>query len=87
VLKEQAFYMPKERRDIITGRIIAEPANWTSEEILVWLDYQDKRDKELDNRLESKFCANGNRYIENSYRDIWSRVADKVARDSEQYIL
>ena len=34
VLKEQVFYMPRERRDL-TGRIIADRANWTNEEIIV----------------------------------------------------
>jgi hypothetical protein len=34
VLKEQVFYMPRERRDL-GGAIIAEKANWTNEEILV----------------------------------------------------
>jgi hypothetical protein len=34
VLKEQVFYMPRERRDL-RGAIIAEKANWTNEEILV----------------------------------------------------
>jgi hypothetical protein len=34
ILKEQAFYMPKERRDLL-GIVIAEKANWTNEEIIV----------------------------------------------------
>ena len=34
ILKEQAFYMPRERRDF-TGTIIADRANWTNEEIIV----------------------------------------------------
>jgi hypothetical protein len=34
VLKEQSFYMPKERRDL-NGSIIAIKANWTNEEIIV----------------------------------------------------
>ena len=42
VLKEQVFYMPRERRDLI-GTIIAEKANWTNEEIIVWLDNEDRR--------------------------------------------
>ncbi|RKF56746.1 hypothetical protein OnM2_079035 [Erysiphe neolycopersici] len=34
VLKEQSFYMPKERRDL-DGNVIAVKANWTNEEIMV----------------------------------------------------
>ncbi len=42
VLKEQVFYMPKERRDL-TGTIIANKANWSNEEIIAWLDNEEKR--------------------------------------------
>ena len=42
VLKEQSFYMPKERRDL-TGTIIAKKANWSNEEIIVWLDNEEKK--------------------------------------------
>ena len=87
VLKEQAFYMPRERRDIATGRVIAEPAKWTPKETLVWLDYQNKRDKEEDERLDAEYRANGNRFKENNARDIWNRVGEEVARESERYIL
>jgi hypothetical protein len=34
VLKEQAFYMPRERRNL-SGAIIADKAKWTDEEIMV----------------------------------------------------
>jgi hypothetical protein len=68
VLKEQAFYMPKERRDL-TGSIIAEKANWTNEEIIVWLDNEERKEEEY-NRLESEFIRNGNRYIDNGRREI-----------------
>ena len=54
---------------------------------MVQLDYQDKRDEEEYNRLESEFCTNGNRHIENNHRDMWGRVAEEMARNSEQYIL
>ena len=87
VLKEQAFYMPREQQDIATGRIIAELAKWTPEEILVWLDYQSKLDKEEDERLDTEYRTNGNHFKENNPRDIWNRVADEVARESERYIL
>ena len=79
--------MPQERRDTTTGVIIANKANWIPEEIMVWLDYQDKKDKEEYNTLESEFRANGNRYTEDNYRGIQNRVAREVAKDSEQYIL
>ena len=79
--------MPFERRDIATGRVIAESAKWTPEEILVWLDYQHKLDEEEDERLDTEYRANGNRFKENSTRDMWNRVVDEVARESERYIL
>jgi len=34
--------MPRDRRDL-TGSIIADKANWTPEEIIAWLDNQEKR--------------------------------------------
>ena len=86
VLKEQAFYMPRERRDL-AGTIIAEKANWTNEEITVWLDNEERKDEEEYNRLESEFVRNGNRHIEDRSREIWARVEEEIAKDSERYIL
>jgi hypothetical protein len=86
VLKEQSFYMPKERRDL-TGTIIANKANWSNEEIIVWLDNEERKEEEEYNRLESEFVRNGNRFVENGYRDIWARIEEEHARDSERYIL
>jgi hypothetical protein len=86
VLKEQSFYMPKERRDL-TGTIIAEKANWSNEEIIVWLDNEDKRQEKEYNRLQVEFNNNGQGSIESGHREIWARVAKEVARDSERYIL
>ena len=78
--------MPKERRDL-TGAIIADKANWTSEEIIVWLDNREKQEQDKYNRLESEFIRNGNRFTENRHKDIWARVAEEHARDAERYIL
>ena len=50
VLKEQVLYMPRERRDLI-GTIIANKANWSNEEIKVWLDNEEKKQEEEYNRL------------------------------------
>jgi hypothetical protein len=86
VLKEQSFYMPKERRDL-TGTIIANKANWSNEEIIVWLDNEERKEEEEYNRLESEFVRNGNRFVENGHRDIWARIEEEHARDSERYIL
>jgi hypothetical protein len=69
VLKEQVVYMPRERRDL-TGAIIAEKANWTNEEIIVWLDNEERKEEEEYNRLESEFIKNGNRHTEDSSRGI-----------------
>jgi len=42
--------MPKERRDL-TGTIIAKKANWSNEEIIAWLDNEEKRQEEECNTL------------------------------------
>jgi hypothetical protein len=86
VLKEQSFYMPKERRDL-KGNIIADQANWTPEEIVVWLDNEAKKEEDEYNRLESEFIRNGNRYTENTRQEIWARITEEVSRESERYIL
>jgi hypothetical protein len=86
VLKEQSFYMPKERRDL-RGNIIADKANWTSEEIIVWLDNKAKKEEDEYNRLESEFIGNGNRHIENERGEIWARFEEEYTRDAERYIL
>jgi hypothetical protein len=78
--------MPKERRDL-TGIIIAEKANWSNEEIIVWLDNEDRREEEEYNRLELEFIRNSNRHTENGPRDMWARLQEEHARDSERYIL
>jgi hypothetical protein len=86
VLKEQSFYMPKERRDL-NSNIIAIKANWTNKEIIVWLDNEDRRQEEEYNRLELEFIGNGNRFAENGHREIWARIKKEHARDAKRYIL
>ena len=86
VLKEQVFYMPRERRNLI-GTIIADQANWTNEEIIVWLDNREKQEQNDFNRLELEFAGNGNRFAEGGTRDIWARIEQEHARDAERYIL
>ena len=66
VLKEQSFYMPKERRDL-NGNIIAIKANWTNEEIIIWLDNKERKEEEEYNKLKSEFIRNNNKYIKNIY--------------------
>ena len=61
--------MPRERRDLI-GIIIIDKANWTNEEIIVWLDNEERKEEEEYNRLESEFVRNGNRHTENGCREI-----------------
>ena len=78
--------MPRERRDLI-GTIIADKANWTNEEIIVWLDNEDKKEQDEYNKLESEFIRNSNRYTENGYKEIWARLMEEHTRESERYIL
>ncbi len=78
--------MPRERRDL-TGTIIADKANWTNEEIIVWLDNEEKKEQDEYNRLESEFVRNGNRHTENRSGDIWARIEQEHVQDSERYIL
>jgi hypothetical protein len=86
ILKEQVFYMPKERRNL-AGIVIADKANWTNEEIIVWLANEEKREQDEYNRLNLEFTENSNRHTENRPRDIWARLQEEHARESEQYIL
>ena len=78
--------MPKERRDLI-GKIIADKANWTNKEVIVWTDNEEKKEEDEFDRLESEFIRNSNRYREDMSRDIWARIEEEHARDSERYIL
>jgi hypothetical protein len=57
VLKEQSFYMLKERQDL-TSNIIAIKVNWTNKEIIVWLNNEDKKEEKEYNKLQVKFNAN-----------------------------
>jgi hypothetical protein len=51
------------------------------------LDNEERKEEEEYNRLQVEFDANGQRHAENGRREIWARVAEEVARDSELYIL
>ena len=70
--------MPRERRDL-TGTIIADKANWTNKEIIVWLDHKEKQEEDEYNRLESEFIRNSNRHTENRRREIWARLEEEYA--------
>ena len=85
-LREQAFYMPRERRDL-SGNIISERANWTQEEIIAWLDNEEKVEEDQYKELESEFRANNNRHAQGTRSQMWNRVLDEYTRDSERYIL
>ena len=65
--------MPKERRNL-TGTIIAERANWSNEEIIVWLDNEAKRQEKEYNTLQVEFNSNGQRHVENTSRELWGRL-------------
>ena len=78
--------MPRERRDL-TGAIIAEKAEWTNKEIMVWLDNKEQQEQNEYNQLEAEFIGNGNRFAESRSRDIWARIEREHAQDSERYIL
>ena len=86
VLKEQSFYMPKEQRNL-NSNIIAIKANWTNEEIIVWLDNEERKEEEEYNKLQAEFDANGERHTENGRREIWARIEEEHTRDAERYIL
>jgi hypothetical protein len=78
--------MPRERRDL-TGAIIAGRANWTNEEIIAWLDNEDRKEENEYNRLEGEFTSNGNRHTESTSKGIWARIEEEHAREAEQWIL
>ncbi len=68
--------MPKERRDL-SGTIIANKANQTNEEIIVWLDYEERKEDEY-NRLQPEFDANDQTYTENTRQEIWARITQDI---------
>ncbi len=86
ILKEYIHRMPKERRDL-QGNIISQKANWTNEEIMVWLDNEERLEEEQFEKLQLEFIKNGNRHKENTRQEIWGRVIEETTRESEQYIL
>jgi hypothetical protein len=51
--------MPRECHDL-TGAIIADKANWTNEEIIVWLDNWERQEQNEYNELQLEFIGNGN---------------------------
>jgi hypothetical protein len=71
----------------LTGSIIADKANWTPEEIIAWLDNQEKRAEQEYSSLQVEFDANGQRSKENGFNAIWARAKEELRRESEQYIL
>ena len=81
-MKEQVFYIPRERRNL-AGIIVADKANWTNEEIIVWLANEEKREQDEYNRLELEFTGNSNRYTENGPREMWAKLQEEHARESE----
>lgn len=85
-LKDQLRHMPRERRDL-TGKIIATKPNWTTEEIMVWVDNESRKDEEEYERMEQEFKSNGNRHAQRTQKQMWDRVAEEHARHAERYIL
>ena len=75
--------MPRERRDLTSGVVIAEKAKWTNKEIIIWLDHKEKQDEDEYNRLESEFVRNRNRHTKTRIRDIWARIGQEHARDAK----
>ena len=78
--------MPKEQRDL-SNSIITTKANQTNEEIIVWLDNEERKEEEEYNKLQAEFDANDQRYTENRRREIWARIEEEHTRDAERYIL
>jgi hypothetical protein len=50
---------------------------------MVWLDNKDKKEQDEYNKLKSEFIRNDNRHIENRQKEIWARLIEEHARDSE----
>jgi hypothetical protein len=78
--------MPRERRDL-TGNVTAEKASWSSEEIIVWLDNEERLQEEEDNRVQAEFEANNQRVTTKRPKEIWARIGRSYAREAEEYIL
>ena len=78
--------MPRERRDL-TGAIIADKADWTNEEIMVWLDNRERQEQNEYDQLKAEFIGNRNQFAESGSRDIWARIEKEYTQDAERYIL
>jgi len=78
--------MPRERRDL-SGNIVAKKANWTSEEIMVWLDNEERLEEELDEQVQFDFTLNRNRHTLSSASDVWKAVRQEQEQEKEQYII
>jgi hypothetical protein len=78
--------MPKERRDL-TGNIIASKANWSPEEIMAWINYEEKCEEELEQQLQSEFVSNRNRHTLVGVNNIWRAIREEVDREDDRYII
>ena len=86
ILREQSRFMPQERRDF-QGNIIASKANWSTEEIMVWIDNEERSEQELEQQLQSEFTSNGNRHTLAKTGDIWTSIGEEINRESSRYII
>jgi hypothetical protein len=86
ILREQLWLMPRERRNL-QGNIIASKANWTLEEITIWLDNEERLENQTEKQVESDFEVNGKKHGLRGVNDVWKAITDDVARDQERYIM
>jgi hypothetical protein len=86
ILREQLWLMPRERRNL-QGNIIASKANWTLEEITIWLDNEERLENQAEKQVESDFEVNGKKHSLRGVNDVWRAITDDVARDQERYIM
>jgi hypothetical protein len=79
--------MPRERRSLQGGEVIANKANWTNEEVIAWIDNDNKRGDIVYDTLESEFRGNGGRQVLGSSREIWRTIEETTAKEAEKYIM
>jgi hypothetical protein len=83
-LIEQIYYMPRERRDLATSKIIAHTPKWADDEVYAWIDYDEHQEEEIeqDIRIEDQQGLQ-----QSGIKGVWAGVNRRIEQDRERYII
>lgn len=85
-LQDHIRHMPEERRNL-NGDIIQAKANWSTEEVMAWLDNEERLEDEEYEKLDQQYKKDGHWGQQGGVRKIWDDIAREVEKEQEQYIL